>query len=91
MTLYTSPALTKTMLTSLIICNTSTGDDSARVWIVPSGGAAADSNQIIDDMVVDFGDPYMMNSVPVLEAGDFIVVQSANGNLTFTASGLQIT
>lgn len=90
-TLYTSPALTKTMLTSLLICNVGTTDDSATIWIVPSAGVAGNGNAIIVSMVVDFGDPYVMNAVPILEAGDFLVVQSAGGNLTFTASGLQIS
>jgi hypothetical protein len=91
-TLYTSPAATKTQMYSLIICNTSTGDDSVDVWVVPSGGAANDTNKIIGKaMVVDFGDPFGWNIPTILEAGDFVVVQSTNGNCTFTASGLKIT
>jgi hypothetical protein len=90
-TLFTSPALTKTQVYTLIICNTSLGDDSVNVWYVPFGGAAGDSNAIIKNMVVDFGDPYVLNAPEILEAGDFIVVQSANGNVTFTASGIEIS
>ena len=90
-TLYTAPALTKTQIYSLCICNTSTADDSVDVFLVPSGGAAGVSNQIINDMVIDFGDPFAWNVPQVLEAGDFIVVQSANGTCTFTASGVELT
>lgn len=90
-TLYTSPAVTKTMVTALFVCNTSSGDDSVFVYLVPSGGSANATNLIINQMVVDFGDPYLLNGVPILEAGDFIVVKSTNGNCTFTGAGLQIT
>lgn len=90
-TLYTSPAVTKTMVTSLYICNTSGVSDTVRIWLVPSGGAAGNSNAVYFDMVIPAGNPFLANAVPLLEAGDFIVVQSANGTCTFTASGLTIT
>lgn len=91
-TLYTSPVSTKTQWYSLSVCNSGNSDDSITVWLVPSGGAAADNNMIIGKtMVVDFGDPYGYNIPQIIEPGDFIVVQSTNGNCTFTASGLQIT
>ena len=91
-TLYTSPALTQSLLVTLIACNVNAQqDDSCDVWIVPSGGAAADDNSAIRHLVIDFGDPYMMNAPVILEIGDFIVVRSANGNVTFTASGMLIT
>lgn len=89
-TLYTAPALTKTQVYSLIICNTSSGDDSVSVWLVPSGGALANSNAIISGMPIGTLDPYAMNVPMILEAGDFIRVQSTNGTCTFTASGLEI-
>lgn len=90
-TLYTAPASTKAMVTSLYICNTGASPDSIRVWVVPSGGAAANSNAIYFDMPIPVGNTFLANAVPLLETGDFIVVQSANGNCTFTASGIEIT
>lgn len=91
-TIYTSPAATKTQMYSLIACNVGTTDDSITVWRVPSGGSAQDSNMIIGkEMVVDVADPYGWNIPTILETGDFLVVQSKNGNITFTVSGLQIT
>lgn len=91
-TLYTAPVATQALLVTLIACDTNAGqDDSIDVWIVPSGGAAADNNSIIRHLTIDFGDPYMMNAPVILETGDFIVVQSSGGNVTFTASGMLIT
>lgn len=91
-TLYTSPVATQTLLVTLIACNVDTNnDDNINVWVVPSGGTAQDNNAIIQNLVLDFGDPYMMNAPLILEAGDFIVVESADGNTTFSASGMTIT
>lgn len=90
-TLYTSPVSTKTMVTSLYVCNTSTTTaDTIRIFLVPSGGSAGVTNAIYYDMVVPVGNPFLANAVPLLETGDFISVYSLNGTTTFTASGLQI-
>lgn len=89
--LYTSPALTKTMVTSLYICNTNATPDTVHVYLVPNGGAVNLNNAIYYTMTIPFGNTFLANAVPLLEAGDQIVVVSVNGTTTFTASGLQIT
>ena len=94
-TLYTSPAATVSMVALLTACTTtkspSAQDDSIRVWVIPSGQSAADQYLVICDMVVDATDPYVLNAPIVLNAGDFIQVQSANGTIAFNGSCLQIT
>jgi hypothetical protein len=90
-TLYTAPASTTSLLQCLVACNTSAADDKIRVFLVPSAGAAGVSNAIIFDLVVQFGNPFAMNTIPTLNAGDFLVVYSLNGTTTFTASGLELS
>lgn len=89
-TLYTAPTATTTLCSTITICNTSGSDDSARIFWVPFGGSAQPANAIIYDTLIPAGDPFAASVIHVLEAGDFIVVYSANGNLTFSASGLEI-
>lgn len=90
--IYTSPALTKSMVVTLICCNVdAAADDSVTVWFIPSGGAAVDANAVLKNLVIDFGDPYVMNAPFVLEAGDSIAVLSANGDVTYTVSGMTIS
>jgi hypothetical protein len=62
-----------------------------RVFVVPSAGAAGVSNAVIFDLTINFGNPFAMNTIPVLNASDFLVVYSLNGTSTFTASGLELT
>lgn len=90
-TLYTTPASTTSMLQCLIACNTSAAADKIRVFVVPSAGAAGVSNAIIFDLTLQFGNSFVMNTVPTLNAGDFLVVYSLNGTTTFTASGLELS
>lgn len=90
-TLYTAPALTTSMLQCLMMCNTSPADDKVRIFIVPNAGAAGVSNAIIFDMVLQFGNPFAMNTIPTLNTGDFLSVYSLNGSSTFTASGLELS
>lgn len=90
-TLYTAPANTTSLLQALLICNTSNADDKVRVFVVPNGGAAGVSNAIVFDLVINFGNPFAMNTIPTLNAGDFLVVYSLNGSSTFTASGLELS
>ncbi len=90
MTLYTAPPGTTALCTIFTICNTSSSDDSARVFWVPFGGAPGIGNAVIYDMPVPPSNPFAANIVHVLGPGDLIVVYSMNGNLTFSASGLEI-
>lgn len=95
-TLYTAPAATATIVTCIIICNVgASSTDSAQVYVVPNGGPApgpsAVDTAIIFNLPIPSGDPFVANIAQTLNAGDYIVVRSQNGNLVFTASGLEIT
>jgi len=94
-TLFTSPAVTQTLLGWLSACNTTKAgagqDDSIRIYVIPSGQVAADQYLIVCDMVVDEFDPYVMNTPVLLNAGDFIQVYSQNGNIAFNGSGLELS
>jgi hypothetical protein len=90
-TLYTSPASTTAQLQCLMICNTTNADDLVRVFVVPNAGSADVSNAIIYDLIINYGNPFAMNTIPTLGPGDFIQVYSLNGTSVFTASGLELS
>lgn len=89
-TLYTAPGSTTSILQNLHICNTNPTSDLVRVFIIPSAGAAGVSNAIIYDLLIPYGNPLQMDTLPALNTGDFIQVYSLNGTSTFTASGIEI-
>lgn len=92
-TLYTAPASTTALLQCLHICNTSATDDQVRVFIVPNGDSAGIANAIIYNLIIQGSParPFALNLLPVLNAGDFIVVYSLNATSTFTLSGIEVT
>jgi hypothetical protein len=90
-TIYTAPASTKAMLSSIFVCNTSSVVDYLRLYVVPSGGSAAVGNAIYSDLPIAGNDSLLVNGVPVLEAGDFLAGYSLNGTLTYTVSGMEIS
>lgn len=51
-TLYTVPASTSTVLSVLVIANTTSSDATISVWHVPNGGSAGDDNAIIKTITV---------------------------------------
>lgn len=90
-TAYTAPAGTKAIISAVFCCNTAATDTTLRFFRVASGGAAAVGNALYYDLPIRANDTFLINGVPVLEAGDFLVCRSANGAVTFTVSGLEIT
>ena len=38
-----------------------------------------------------YGNPFVMNTIPDLNPGDFIVIYSLNGTSVFTLSGVELT
>ena len=91
-TLYTTPAATTTIVSEFAICNVGGGPlDSFSIFIVPTSLTAGPSNAICYNVPVASGNPCFLNIAQTLNTGDFIVVSSANGNVTFTCSGLEIS
>lgn len=89
-TAYTAPALTTVILSSIFVCNTSASDTTFRLFLVPSGGAAGVGNALYYDLPLRANDTFLINGVPDLQPGDFLVVYSGNGLIAFTISGLEI-
>jgi hypothetical protein len=90
-TVYTVPALTKTLVYSMVVANIANGSSTFRIHIVPSGGSVGVDNAIYRNVNVPGKDTFVANISILIEAGGFIVVRSSDGNCTFTISGLEIT
>lgn len=87
-TVYTAPS--KAIISSVFCCNTAATDTVFRFFRVASGGAAGVANALYYNLPIKANDTFLINGVPVLEAGDFLVCYSGNGAVTFTVSGLEI-
>jgi len=89
--LYTVPASSSAIISTLHIANTTATDATARVFVRIAGAAAAASNAIIYDVSVG-GNGFVSLTLGItLATTDIITVRTATANaLTFTAFGTVI-
>lgn len=87
--LYTVPALTESVSSTLAICNRSIAT-SYRVAVRPAGAAIADSHYLIYDSPIAANDSVFLTLGMTLAATDVVSVYAGTANLTFTLFGAEI-
>jgi len=88
-TYYTVPTSTKVIIDKLTATNTAAVAATVSVNLVNSGGAAAASNLIVSGLVIAAGQAYQFPEIVghILEAGQFISINSSATTVTLRASG----
>ena len=89
--LYTTPTLTRTLLKSIDVCNTTSGALTLRIFLVVTGGSPGTTNALYYDYTVAANTTLSWRGLQVLVAGTTIQVQSTTTGLTITASGGEAT
>ena len=90
--LYTVPASTEAVISTLLVTNTTGTDATCRIFARVAGAAAAASNAVIYDGTVTANDFTAITVGITLAATDVISVQSGTGSaLTFQAFGSEIS
>lgn len=90
--LYTVPASTSAIVSTLVITNVTGTDATARVFVRIAGAAAATSNAIIYSSTIAANSTATFTLGMTLATTDIITVASSTGNaLTFTAFGSEIS
>lgn len=90
-TYYTVPSSTKTIVKSIMVCNTDTVSRDVTIHNVPNGGSAQNSNMIVPTVaipakgVVIFETNHLMPTSATLRA-----LASASSTITITAAGVEI-
>ena len=90
-TLYTVPASTSAVVSTLNVCNRAAAIDTFRIAIRPAGAALANSHYIAYDTPIPANDSINITTGISLAATDVITVYGTTANLTFTAFGAEIT
>ena len=90
--LYTVPASTSAIVSTLVIANTTATAALAEVYVRIGGAAAATSNAILYDASVPANSIATFTLGMTLATTDIITIQTATANaLTFTAFGSEIS
>jgi len=90
-TLYTVPAATSTVVSTLTVCNRAAVTDSFRIAVRPAGATLANQHYIAFDTPIPANDSVNITAGISLAATDVVTVYAGTANLTFTAFGAEIT
>lgn len=90
--LYTVPASTEAIISTLIISNNTATEAAFRIFVREAGAAAATSNSIAYDTIIGANTQVAFTLGLTLSATDIITVRSSTGGaLTFSAFGSELT
>jgi glucose-6-phosphate dehydrogenase assembly protein OpcA len=89
-TLYTVPAGTQTVVSTISVCNLTSGEQQFRIAIRPAGETLEAKHYIAYDSKVAGNDSLFITVGATLGAGDVITVYESAADITFNAFGSEI-
>jgi hypothetical protein len=90
-TLYTVPAATSTVCSSVSICNRGGTQSTFRVSISQGGGATANKDYLYYDVTLAGNDTFVATIGVTLATTDEVRVYSGNASLSFQLFGTEIS
>lgn len=88
--IYTVPAATKTVVSTIVVANLSAGAATYRIAVRKAGEALANKQYIAYDVTVQANDSTAITIGPTLAATDVVTVYASSANLAFTMFGSEI-
>jgi glucose-6-phosphate dehydrogenase assembly protein OpcA len=89
-TLYTVPASTSTVVSTISVCNQAAAAATFRIAVRPAGAALAAQHYIAYDATVAANDTTMITIGATLATTDVITVYGSTATLSFNAYGSEI-
>jgi glucose-6-phosphate dehydrogenase assembly protein OpcA len=90
-TLYTVPAATQAIISTIVAANRAATATSYRIAIRPAGATLANEHYIAYDVAVGASDSTTLTLGLTLGAADVMTVYAGNANLSFSAFGSEVT
>jgi hypothetical protein len=92
-TLYTVPASTEAVISSVIVANRGTASTTFRLAVRPNGASVADQHYIAYDVPIAANDSTTLTLGLTLDATDVLSVNAAGtaSRLSFNAFGAEVT
>jgi hypothetical protein len=88
--IYTVPALTEAVISSILVANRNSANRSFRISIAVAGAADSDEQYIAYDEVISGNAVYEFTIGATLGAGDVVRVYVSAADLSFNAFGTEI-
>lgn len=90
-TLYTTPAATQAVVSTIFVCNRATTVGKFRIAVRPDGVAIANQHYLFYDAPIDGNATVPITTGITLGDTDVITVYSSSGSLSFSAFGSEVT
>ena len=90
-TLYTVPAATEAVISTIVVCNRSVTNRTFRIAVRPNGATLANEHYIAYDVTVGLSDSTTLTLGLTLDAADVLTVYASTTDLSFSAFGSEIT
>lgn len=90
-TLYTVPANTSTVLSTISICNIGSAGTTYRVAIRPGGASLSNQHYLIYDAPINSNETQFHTIGVSLATTDVVTVYAGTANLAFSTYGTEIT
>jgi hypothetical protein len=90
-TLYTVPASTETVISTLVVANRAASTATYDIAIRPNGDTLANLHYIAKNITVGASDSTTLTLGLTLDATDVITVQASTADLSFNVFGSEIT
>jgi hypothetical protein len=88
--LYTVPALTQTVVSTINVVNTGTTDSTVSIAVRKDGAAIATNQYIVSGLILNAKVTLAYTSGLTIDAADVITVSSTNNDCAFSAFGTEI-
>lgn len=89
-TLYTVPAATQAVISTIVICNQAASAATFRIAVRPSGASLAAQHYVAYDVTVGASDSTALTLGVTLGATDVVTVYGSTATLSFNAYGSEI-
>lgn len=90
-TLYTCPAATQTVVSSVVVCNRGATATTFRVGVDVNGAGDSNEDYLAYDMAISANETVSLAHGITIDASDLIRVYAGSANLTFSAFGCENT
>lgn len=88
--LYTVPASTETIISSIVACNRGTAAATYRIYVAANGAAAANNQYLVYDATLLAKETVALTLGITLDAADVLRVYASTADCSFNAFGSEI-
>lgn len=89
-TLYTVPASTSTVVSTIVICNQATSNAIFRIAVRPAGATLAAQHYVAYDVTVGASDSTALTLGITLATTDVVTIYASTATLSFSAFGSEV-